>query len=129
MKKSEAIAACLDEQYETMRLGFETADANLITDGFYAPDAWVVGGDEMTWAGSDKVRELYQGIVGAYVWEQRRERLVMLGDDAAIDFLIGKITPVEPGEPLIYKLQFTWQYIQDEWKCVSQFFAHGTTFQ
>ncbi|WP_138464277.1 nuclear transport factor 2 family protein [Poseidonocella sp. HB161398] len=123
------IAAAIDAQHELMRLAYETADAAALANDYFTADAWVVGSDDMTWRGREGMMALYKDIVGTYRWKTERESLIQLSDTAVMEFLIGTITPVKPGdETLVYKIQFIWTLEDGAWKCASQFFAFGTSF-
>ena len=125
---NEAAVKEIDLVHEYMTVGFRDGKTSLIVDDFYTPDAWVVGGDDYTWRGTQQLTELYDGIVGKYVWTMKREALTFLSDTSAIEFIIGKIEPHDDSETLIYKIQLSWQNTESGWKCVAQFFAFGTKF-
>lgn len=118
----------LDAQHEVMREGYANGDAALIADKFYAPNAWVVGPDDAIWKERAGVLALYETVVGVYKWETDRTHLVRLSEDSASEFLVGRILPVKGGETLSYKIQLIWQKVNEQWMCVSQFFAYGNSF-
>lgn len=123
------VVAAIDAQHDLMRHAYETADAALLADRFFVADGWTVGGDEMTWRGREALIRLYRDIVGKYRWQNRREALISLSETAVLEILIGTTVAVDPAdESHSYKIQLTWQRIDDVWMCISQFFAPGSTF-
>ncbi|MDZ3992561.1 hypothetical protein [Pseudomonas sp. Teo4] len=122
------VNSALDALHEVMKVGYTNGDAVMIADQFYSQDAWVVGPESAVWKGRGEVLALYETVVGVYEWETERKHLVQLSDGSISEFLIGRIVPVKGGETLSYKIQLVWQKVNDQWRCVSQFFASGTTF-
>jgi ketosteroid isomerase-like protein len=123
-----ADVAAIDTQHALMKRAFDEKDANSIANGFYTPDAWVVGPDEGIWKGTEQIFALYKDFVGAYRWETTRERLIPTGDGGVLEYLIGTIEPTSGGEKTPYKILFAWVKAGNKWKCATQFFAPGANF-
>jgi len=118
----------IDLQHERMKRAFDESDADSIANDFYTPDAWVVGPQEATWKGRERIFALYKDVVGVYRWETKREQLISTGEGSALEYLIGSIDPVAGGEALVYKILFAWTKLGGRWLCATQFFAFGVDF-
>lgn len=122
---SQEVLAAISEKQVGMKKAFAENGPIWVANEFYAPNAWVFGGED-TWQGTEEILELYKSVCGAYTWAYESMNTIATSEDSVLDFIYGRIDSTSDDEVIEYKILFGWQKIDGDWKCITQMFAEGT---